>query len=274
MNNLTQRILTGVVGAAVIIFLLCWHAWSLTILFLLLAMFTQFEFLRVVNKLKEKADSPAHIYGNLFAGLLNFLLITGSMAGWLPGMAWTGTLPILAAIFLLELYQDRPNPFQHIGFRLTGQIYIILPFAWMAVLGTAGNCFQYLYPMGVLFIIWTNDVFAYFTGRLLGRNRLFPRISPAKTWEGFIGGVIMALVCASIFDHFDQNQPLFVWLVLGFLLAVVGTGGDLVESLLKRNLQMKDSGSILPGHGGFLDRFDALLLGAPVAFAWLAIWIF
>ena len=76
------------------------------------------------------------------------------------------------------------------------------------------------------------------------------------------------------FDHFDQNQPLFVWLVLGFLLAVVGTGGDLVESLLKRNLQMKDSGSILPGHGGFLDRFDALLLGAPVAFAWLAIWIF
>jgi len=196
-------------------------------------------------------------------------------------------LPILALLFagwaMMELFLAGKNPFGNVGFYLLTLAYIGIPLALVTVIAfrPPGECIvgaegisRYAphRVFGLLWLIWTNDTMAYLIGSRMGRTKLFERISPKKTWEGTIGGGIFAIAMAWLLSLYISDYSQAEWLALGIVAAVFGTLGDLIESMLKRSLGVKDSGALLPGHGGLLDRFDAFLFALP--FAWLAVWLF
>ena len=187
-------------------------------------------------------------------------------------------------VYLLvsELYLKQTNPINNWAYTMLSQMYIALPFSMINVLAFRstpdGNVtFEWLLPLSLFIFLWTNDTGAYCSGSLLGRHKLFPRISPGKSWEGSIGGAVFVMIAAAIIYFLNVGQtdglvagmPLWQWLGLGLVVVVFGTWGDLVESLFKRTLGIKDSGNILPGHGGMLDRFDSSLMAIPAAVVYL-----
>jgi phosphatidate cytidylyltransferase len=150
-----------------------------------------------------------------------------------------------------------------------GQGFIALPFSLLSYIFFI-NGFQPLILLAVFVTIWVNDTGAYLVGVTLGKHRLFERISPKKSWEGFFGGAFFALISAYVFSLFIKDLSLIQWLIFSEIIVIFGTFGDLAESLLKRTLNMKDSGNVIPGHGGLLDRFDSMLLAAPAVYLFLS----
>ena len=272
LNNLGQRFFTALFGAAAIITCIVLSPYTFTAAFYLLAMLTQYEYLLIIKPLKQESyKSELHIAGNLTLGTLLYVLIM-LIAYQVVSISYFSLLFVLfASIIILELFKNRPNPFQYIGLRIIGLVYVVMPFALLNMISISGNDFYPIITLGILFIIWTNDVFAYFTGRAFGRHKLFERISPKKTWEGFAGGFVAAIACAYIFSTYAFTLNTTQWLITGALVSITGTYGDLAESMFKRSLHIKDSSGILPGHGGFLDRFDALLIAVPFVYAWLSL---
>ncbi len=171
----------------------------------------------------------------------------------------------------IEIFRKEDPQWKNIAIQLTGYIYISIPFGLMNSLFYTGaiDVPRYGILIGVFVLIWTSDIFAYLVGSKFGKNRLFERISPKKSWEGSIGGLIFALIAAYILSLFVDQLNLAQWLLLAVILVISGTIGDLVESLLKRNAGVKDSGTIFPGHGGVLDRFDAILFAIPMVFVFI-----
>ena len=172
--------------------------------------------------------------------------------------------------FVIELFLASKSPFQNIAYYLIGFFYICFPFVfldWMVT--TEGGGYAPNRVFGLLLLVWTNDTMAYFVGSRLGRHKLFERISPKKTWEGTIGGGLCTILAAWGLSHVITDFSTAEWLALGAVAAVFGTLGDLVESMLKRSMGVKDSGNLLPGHGGLLDRFDAFVFALP--FYWLVL---
>ena len=201
-------------------------------------------------------------------------------------------IPYLVTIIYLlvaELYLKQQDPIQDWAYTMLAQMYIALPFSLLNVLAFNATkdglvVFNPLLPLSVFVFLWVNDTGAYCVGSLLGRHKLFPRISPGKSWEGSIGGAVFVLLAAYGIGYLDNmtglgaDSPSWLangmlsipeWLGLGLVVVVFGTWGDLVESLFKRTLGIKDSGNILPGHGGMLDRFDSSLLAIPAAVVYL-----
>jgi phosphatidate cytidylyltransferase len=186
---------------------------------------------------------------------------------------WHLILPVFLMAFvrpIVELFIGAERPFDHLGHLVFGMLYICMPMMMLAQLYYPTNEPMPMRILGVLLLTWTNDTFAYLIGRKIGRNKLYERISPGKTWEGTIGGAFCTLLLAFIFsfilpESFSRTE----WMIMGCVAAVFATTGDLVESMLKRSLHVKDSSGLLPGHGGMLDRFDALLYVVP--FGWLAL---
>ncbi len=211
--------------------------------------------------------------------LAPYLLLGGSALGYLGGQyAFAGIAVIIfaaAPFFMLELFLNPDKPFDHVGRYVLGMFYIGIPFGLLTYLSMpmgeffSGDTYSPWRVFGLLGLVWVNDTMAYLVGSRLGRRKLFERISPKKTWEGFIGGgvftVMVAWLASGHFPEFTQTQ----WILLAIVATVFGTLGDLVESMLKRSLDIKDSGNLLPGHGGLLDRFDAFLLAIP--FYWLVL---
>jgi phosphatidate cytidylyltransferase len=188
--------------------------------------------------------------------------------------------PLIAVVYLIKLYKKTERkPFTNIAFTFLGVFYIAMPFALLnhavhrEVLVDGQLLVQYNYEiiLGSLFILWASDSGAFFAGTMFGKHRLFERISPKKSWEGFWGGAILALAVTYGLSFAFQSLTLVDWLIISVIIIIGGTFGDLVESLLKRSIEIKDSGSSLPGHGGFLDRFDGLLISAPFIVAYLEI---
>jgi phosphatidate cytidylyltransferase len=182
---------------------------------------------------------------------------------------------LIPMMFICELYRKSQTPIANIGSTLMGVIYIALPislFVFIPILLGEGE-WKPLAALFYIFIIWANDVFAYLFGITLGRHRLFERISPKKSWEGFFGGlagaIAMGYVAAIVLE---ANTT--AWMGLALVAAIAGVFGDLVESLMKRSIDIKDSGNIIPGHGGWLDRFDALILSAPFVFIYACVYAF
>ena len=176
--------------------------------------------------------------------------------------------------FLIELYRKKDNPFNNVGFTLLGIVYIVIPFTMLFHLGFySGHGFNDSYSfqiiLGFFLMLWTNDTGAYLAGRFFGKHKLFERISPKKTWEGSIGGGLLTIGVAFILSIYFSNLDQTNWIVLAIFVTVFGGLGDLVESMLKRSLNIKDSGNLLPGHGGILDRFDGLLLSVPFIYSYL-----
>jgi phosphatidate cytidylyltransferase len=283
-KNLIQRIITGTIFIIVLVGCMMWSAWSMAGLFLLITILGLNEF----YNLSEKAGAqPQKIYGLIFGSIL---IILGFIQKAYPvPIINLVILPLLFLPFFIELYRKKENPFANIGWTLLGTFYVALPFLIliftfvpMGFLSADSMHFsnrqdmrmhgQYDYrPLLTIFVlIWISDTMAYVCGRLFGKHKLWERISPKKTWEGFIGGFIFTVVAGGmignwiLYNKHDYSQEL-KWICVAAVISVTGMLGDLVESLFKRSIDIKDSGKILPGHGGILDRFDALLLATPFA---------
>jgi phosphatidate cytidylyltransferase len=172
---------------------------------------------------------------------------------------------------IAELYRKKQQPFMNIAFTLLGVLYVAVPFTLLILLGFDQERYSWHIILGPIFLIWAADTGGYIFGRSLGRTKLFERISPGKTWEGWLGGTLLCLAVAYgmswVLVDLDWRQ----WLGIGAIVSVFGVLGDLVESMLKRSLQVKDSGRLLPGHGGILDRFDSLLMVTPFIVAYLKV---
>jgi phosphatidate cytidylyltransferase len=175
---------------------------------------------------------------------------------------------LISAIWAL-FSNNLKKPMQHLAITALGGVYVFSPFMLFYRLGFdfTGN-FDYRILLGLLFLVWCSDTLAYITGRLLGKHKLMPSVSPGKTWEGAAGGFIFTLVLAYILEQQWPHRS-FDWMVAGIIIGIFCPVGDLVESKLKRSLNLKDSGGLLPGHGGLLDRFDGFILSIPVLYIWL-----
>lgn len=272
MNNLVLRIITAFVGAGVILGSIFLNDWAFVIVFMLIGIATHLEFMRTIRFNATKKPVFEIIYA-LLVGVVYILIINNSFFDHQLIQLLSGLNFVLLAGFLIaEIFYNRDQPFTHIGLNVLGVFYIPVAFGAFINYGLSTSLENNTwFAVGLLFMVWFNDSFAYFAGRFFGKNKLFERISPKKTWEGFWGGMIMNIVCAGLLSTFFAELTLIQWMIWGVIVSISGTLGDLAESLLKRSLQLKDSGSILPGHGGFLDRFDGFLIVVPFSIAYL--WI-
>lgn len=265
-NNLTQRIITGVLGAAAIITGVSLGPWTYFAIFLIICFFTLYEFYRL-----SPADSqvPQKVLG-MITGTMIFVLSFLVEKNILTNRYYVLIFPMVALVFIIKLYRvSEKKPFNDIAATFLGLVYISLPVSLLNIIVFERGVYHFEVILGTLLILWATDTGAYFAGTFLGKNKLFPRISPKKTWEGFAGGAALAMIFAYGLSTYFHNLTLVQWLVVGVIIIVGGTFGDLVESMLKRSLEIKDSGNALPGHGGFLDRFDGLLISVPFLVAFL-----
>ena len=276
MKNFIVRTFTGIIFVAAIVasFL---RPEAMVLLFSIETGLTIWEFTGLVN---ERVDVTVNRFICTVAGVYFFFSMTYFCSDLYGGSAKSVVfIPYLVTIIYLlvaELYLKQADPIQDWAYTMFSQLYIALPFSLLNVLAfTATNnglvTFNTLLPLSVFVFLWVNDSGAYCVGSLLGRHKLFPRISPGKSWEGSVGGAVFVLAAAYAISYYLDGSMLTTpqWLGLGLVVVVFGTWGDLVESLFKRTLGIKDSGSILPGHGGMLDRFDSSLLAIPAAVVYL-----
>lgn len=274
-SNFVQRAITGALFVAVLVGCIVFGSHTFTVLFIIIAGNSIREFAHLVNKMPEVHINP---FINILAGIylfVAFLLFCQYISG--PEV-FIPYLFILIYLMISELYLKRKNPINNWAYSMLSQMYVALPFALLNVLAFQNNpeyssvSYNYILPLSVFIFIWINDTGAYCVGSLIGKHRLFERISPKKSWEGSIGGGVFAIVAAFVLSHFFPFMPLIEWIGLAVVVVVFGTWGDLTESLMKRHLGIKDSGNILPGHGGMLDRFDSALMAIPAAVVYIYIW--
>ena len=209
-------------------------------------------------------------------GILAVLMAFFIKLGKVPAEGFLLLIPAVFVLFIAELYRKRETPFANIAWAVAGLVYIAVPMALIAYMPVQPASlpgyivYRPLTVLGIFIIVWANDVGAYLFGVMLGRHKLFERISPKKSWEGFVGGLLCAVGAGLLIAGF-QHSSLWFWGGAGAVISVTGVFGDLVESMLKRSVGLKDSGNSIPGHGGFLDRFDALLLAVPFVFTYFII---
>ena len=274
-RNLIIRTLTGIVFLAVMIGGITYSPLTMGLLFVVITTLAVHEFCVIVNE-RPNVDVNPMICS--VAGAYLFLAFFGYLSGWVPTAAVF--IPYLISIVYLlisELYLQRESPLNNWAYTMLSQMYVALPFSLLPVLGFMTDPahpmeqpgYRFIIPLAVFIFLWTSDTGAYCFGSLFGKHRLFERISPKKSWEGSIGGTLVSLLAACVVAHFDSSLSFPQWLGFALVVVVFGTWGDLVESLLKRQLGIKDSGNILPGHGGMLDRFDSSLLAIPAVTVYL-----
>ena len=270
MNNLATRSLTAVFFVIIIIGSALLGQTVFSVLLLIITVLSLNEFISIIS---NDTIQPA-LWPTLIAGGITYGLFASNAMALIPAAGLLAVIPFIFGLFLIELWRNKSKPFSNIGMSILGIIYIALPFGLLMYLFDPvrlSGPYHYGIVLGFLFILWLNDTGAYFVGSVIGKHRLFERISPKKTWEGWAGGALFALLTAwglsFVFKQLDVTQ----WITLAVIIVITGTLGDLVESMLKRSLGIKDSGNILPGHGGLLDRFDAVLLSAPFVFVYLAL---
>uniref|UniRef100_A0AB33JC35 Phosphatidate cytidylyltransferase n=1 Tax=Prevotella sp. GTC17260 TaxID=3236796 RepID=A0AB33JC35_9BACT len=279
MKNLIVRSITGVLF--VVIMVVCFFTpRAMVFLFALITGLTLWEYTGLVN---TRENVQVNRFISTVSGVYFFLAVAGYRTGITPNfIVFVPYLLTIVYLFISNLYLNTKDPINDWAYTMLGQMYIALPFSMINVLAfestvADGSAIAYdmLLPLSVFIFLWTNDTGAYCSGSLLGKHKLFPRISPAKSWEGSVGGGILVLIVAAVIGYYanqgDTPHTLNIagWMGLGLTVVFFGTWGDLVESLFKRTLGIKDSGNILPGHGGMLDRFDSSLMAIPAAVVYL-----
>lgn len=281
-SNLILRSITGTVFVAVVVACIALHPMAYLVLFSVVTGMTIWEFCTLLNR---NAETQINRFISTVAGVYLFLsmfMYNMGVAGHdLGAKIFVPYILTIIYLFVSELYFDRKNSIQNWAYTMMAQMYIALPMSCLNFLAylvpTAEGTIQYvyIYQLSVFFFLWASDSGAYCVGSLIGKRRLFPRISPKKSWEGSIGGGVVAIIVSQVLAHYfpmGADNALYsrlVWAGLAVVVVVFGTWGDLVESLFKRKLGIKDSGNILPGHGGMLDRFDSSLLAIPAAVIYL-----
>ncbi len=262
LSNLQQRVIAAIVAVPLLVFCIQYSDYTFFGLFLLIGILAQLEFYKLIGTME--GNLPLKFFGT-FCGIvlqtLTFLIEKGLIAY----SNYYILSPLLTLIFFIKLYKEKDqNPFQNIAFTFLGIIYVALPFALFTVLAFVKNeTYDPQIILGCLFLLWASDSGAYFAGTKFGKTKLFERVSPKKSWEGSMGGFIAAMVVAVILGKYFTNYNTMEWVIIGVIIVIAGTYGDLVESLFKRSINIKDSADTIPGHGGFLDRFDGLLLSIP-----------
>lgn len=271
MKNFIQRAITGILFVAVLAGCLLYSPLSFGVLFTLIAALSVHEFATLVNQhagvsMNKTVASLGAAY--LVLAFMGFCTSASSPVIFLP------YLLILLYLMIAELYLKKENPIANWAYTMLSQLYVALPFALLNVLAfhnDADNVVSYnpILPLSIFVFIWLSDTGAYCIGTLFGKHRLFERISPKKSWEGSIGGAVVSLASAFALAAWFPIMETWQWAGLALVTVVFGTWGDLTESLLKRQLGIKDSGTLLPGHGGMLDRFDSVMMAIPAAAAYL-----
>lgn len=277
MKNLITRTITGILFVAIIV--VCFlRPEAMMALFALVTGLTVWEFTGLVN---QTSGVSVNRFISTAAGVYLFLAMGGFCSGITPSAVFIPYLLTIIYLFISELYLKAENPIANWAYAMLSQMYIALPLGTINVLAFRDYggvpCYHYLLPLSIFIFLWTNDTGAYLSGSLLGKHKLFPRVSPGKSWEGSIGGGILVLAVAALVGYIENNVPgvtrvpmsIPTWMGLGLVVVFFGTWGDLVESLFKRTLGVKDSGNILPGHGGMLDRFDSTLMAFPAVVVYL-----
>ncbi len=277
MNNFFRRTLTG---AWIIIFVLggYWlHPVSFFLAGLVMLAGSMYEYYRIIGK---SGVRPQMIPG-MITGITGYVLATLSAAGKIPLKFLLLILPMLAVMMIIELYRKQEKPFDALSHTFFPLIYTVIPLSLfpfsafnhegLATLIPHGNIiFSPGIVVGFFLLIWANDTGAYLIGVTLGKHRLLERISPKKSWEGFIGGVVLAVVVSWLLSGWLGVVSPVKWAIISLIVSIIGTFGDLVESMLKRSTGIKDSGNLMPGHGGFLDRFDSTVMSFPIVFLFIS----
>jgi phosphatidate cytidylyltransferase len=267
MKSIIQRSLTGTVYVSLILLSVLLHPIALKVMTLVINLIALIEFDRICRKL-EIQFSRIWIIVNMLLVLTELLFM---QMGWFKQLGLIPLLVYFIFILILSLYQNKGNPVYNAAFSLYGSLLITLPLVLLNLIHEISIREAIPYTLAIFIFIWTNDTFAYLAGISLGRHKLFEKISPKKSWEGFFGGLIMVIAAALLMNRFFPLAGLANWIVFALLTALASVFGDFSESLLKRMAGVKDSGSILPGHGGMLDRIDSLLFASPVIYIYLII---
>jgi phosphatidate cytidylyltransferase len=267
-NNLTLRIITGLLGSAGIITAVCLSEWGYFAVFFIICFFSLIEFYKLVGLDGMVPQKALGTLGGVLIFTLSFLIENHAISYRYYFLFF----PIISCVYMIKLYKKfERKPFTNIAFTFLGIFYVAIPFTLLNIAAFENGVYNFEIIFGCLFILWASDTGAYFAGTYLGKRKLFERISPKKSWEGFFGGALLAMIFAYGLSTYFHTLSLIQWLIVGVIIIIGGTFGDLVESLLKRSIEIKDSGTSLPGHGGFLDRFDGLLISAPFIVAYLEI---
>lgn len=275
MKNLITRSITGVLFVAIIV--VCFMCpEGMIMVFALITGLTVWEYTGLVNTIDGVAVNR---FISTAAGVYLFLAVAGFCSGITPSAVFIPYLLSVIYLFISELYTESKNAINNWAYTMLSQMYVALPLSTINILAFRDYggqvVFSYLTPLSIFIFLWANDTGAYCFGSLFGKHKLFPRISPGKTWEGSIGGGLLVLAVAAIIGYVENSNTselmygntmsVAQWMGLGLVVVFFGTWGDLVESLFKRTMGIKDSGKILPGHGGMLDRFDSSLMAIPAA---------
>lgn len=274
MSTFVRRVLTAIVFVLVMVGGVYAHPFTFVGLFTVITVLSLWEYLNLaLEETKSRKDVNRRFLG-LILGVVPFILVALHELNVVQNKeyVWYATflmLPLIFLAFIYELYTASEKPFANIGILLLGMVYIGIPFALILLIGFNNNTFSPNIVFGLLLMTWMNDTGAYLVGSQIGKTKLFPRISPKKTWEGSAGGVVITFIVAYLLSLLFADLRLQDWLILAAIVSLFGSIGDLVESMLKRSLNIKDSGNLLPGHGGILDRFDAFIFLLPFAAAYL-----
>lgn len=262
MSNIVQRGITGFIFVLVLVSAIVYGGYYFQLVFGFVAILGLNEFYQLFKKSTVQPNRDLGVIIGLIWYLFSIVQInqnTEQSFQWV--LILFLALPLMA---IFELYRQKKDPFTNVAISILGFLYVLFPFIIINQWRVEST--NYWPVLSVFVLTWTSDTFAYLVGRKLGKHKLFERISPKKSWEGFIGGMVFSVVGGILIAYFTESDYI-KYLIYGFIIPIVGTLGDLVESMLKRSLKIKDSGNILPGHGGILDRFDAVLLVIPVLYA-------
>ena len=275
MKNLIIRALTGIIFVVVLVSAICIHPIFFLILFCIITGLTLWEFGGLV-KHYENANLQRAV--NVLGGVYLFIATFVYTNGLTDGKIFLPYLLFIMSTMIAELYYKAPNPINNWAFTLFAQVYCAGSFSMLNFIGAEPGTpgvmsYTPLFIMAIFIFVWLDDTGAYLVGSLIGKRKLFERISPKKSWEGFFGGLILVLASSQAFAWFAPEISRMNWLGLAATVVLFGTWGDLIESLLKRTLGVKDSGNVLPGHGGMLDRFDSVMLAVPASYIYIDLFI-
>lgn len=270
LKNFIVRAISGVLFVAIMIagFM---RFDAMLFLFTLITGMAIWEFTGLVN---DRAGVTVNRFICSAAGVFLNIAMAGFCSGLTPAIVFIPYLITIIYLFVSELYLKQEDPIHDWAYAMMSQLYIALPFSCINILAFTTGEFYWLMPLSIFVFLWCNDTGAYLSGSLFGKHKLFPRVSPGKSWEGSIGGGILVVAVAALVGYLEpttaegfgrSGMNILEWMGLGLVVVFFGTWGDLVESLFKRTLGIKDSGNVLPGHGGMLDRFDSSLMAIPAS---------
>lgn len=272
MNELTQRLITGIFFVIILIGGVIWNEYSFMLLFSMITILSINEYYSIIaDKINAGEDwKILYKFISTIFGVIIFAIVFLVSSGKIPLIYLSLMAAFPLSWFVIEMYHKCDTPFTNVCYNSMALFYIAIPFASTSflVFKKGGDDYDFKYLLAILFFAWANDSWAYLIGKFFGKHKLFSRISPKKTWEGFAGGatatMLFAFLVYRLFPEFNLPEiPLVHYLFLAAITVVMSTYGDLTESMIKRNLNIKDSGHALPGHGGFLDRFDGLIFAIP-----------